>query len=235
MPTARRLLLTCEHGGNRVPAAYARLFRGQQDLLESHAGVDIGALAAARSLRDHLAVPLIASTTTRLLVDLNRSPRHPRLFSVFTRDLRIEARTRILARYYTPYRTEVESWVAARAATGQAVVQVSVHSFVPWLNGQRRDCDIGLLYDPARPAEASFCREWQQRLQLAAPALKVRRNYPYRGVADGLVTWLRRRYSNRRYAGIELEINQSLPERGGAAWRDLQRLLAVTMPVRSGD
>ncbi|MNC89676.1 hypothetical protein D3C83_56490 [compost metagenome] len=40
--------------------------------------------------------------------------------------------------------------------------------------------------------------------------MRVRRNYPYRGIADGLPTWLRRRYPNARYGGVELEVNQSV-------------------------
>jgi len=39
-----RLVLTCEHGGNRVPAAYRALFEGAEALLATHAGYDIGAL-----------------------------------------------------------------------------------------------------------------------------------------------------------------------------------------------
>jgi hypothetical protein len=38
----------------------------------------------------------------------------------------------------------------------------------------------------------------------------VRRNYPYRGTADGFTTYLRRQFSARKYLGIELEVNQSL-------------------------
>ena len=37
-------LFTCEHGGNRIPAPYRRLFRGQRALLDSHRGYDPGAL-----------------------------------------------------------------------------------------------------------------------------------------------------------------------------------------------
>jgi len=30
------LLITCEHGGNRIPARYRPLFRGAGKLLDSH-------------------------------------------------------------------------------------------------------------------------------------------------------------------------------------------------------
>lgn len=36
-------LITCEHGGNEVPTAFARLFRGHRRLLATHRGYDAGA------------------------------------------------------------------------------------------------------------------------------------------------------------------------------------------------
>ena len=33
-----QLLLTCEHGGNTIPRAYAPLFRGASRVLASHRG-----------------------------------------------------------------------------------------------------------------------------------------------------------------------------------------------------
>ncbi|HEX8011112.1 MAG TPA: hypothetical protein VF814_09280 [Casimicrobiaceae bacterium] len=40
------------------------------------------------------------------------------------------------------------------------------------------------------------------------PRIRVRPNYPYAGNADGLTTYLRRRFPAGSYLGIELEINQ---------------------------
>ena len=47
MPERPALLLTCEHGGNRIPPRYRTLFQGHRRLLESHRGYDRGALAVA--------------------------------------------------------------------------------------------------------------------------------------------------------------------------------------------
>ena len=46
------LLVTCEHGGNRVPKEYRRLFAGWEPVLASHRGYDPGALTLARELAD---------------------------------------------------------------------------------------------------------------------------------------------------------------------------------------
>ena len=80
-----RLLITCEHGGNRVPARYRHMFRGRQRQLETHRGYDFGALVMAREIATRFSAPLIASTVTRLLVDLNRSVGHRDLHSNATR------------------------------------------------------------------------------------------------------------------------------------------------------
>jgi len=206
------LVLSCEHGGNRVPAAYAHLFasKAAADALAGHRGQDIGALALAKSLQDRFAVTLFGYTFTRLLVDLNRSIGHSGLYSEFSHDLDAPARERLLARYYLPHRDRVTNAIGALVASDQRVLHVAVHSFTPRLGAHTRTVDIGLLYDPARRGERAFCVRWQGALREAGTELRVRRNYPYRGTADGFTTYLRRRFSSSAYMGIELEVNQSL-------------------------
>src|SRR4029450_3188048 len=102
------LVITCEHGGNRIPAPYRDLFHTHQALLDSHRGYDPGALIMARALATAFAAPLVASTVSRLLVDLNRSVGHPRLHSEATRKAPAERARRLLEHYYKPYRGEGE-------------------------------------------------------------------------------------------------------------------------------
>ncbi len=61
-------------------------------------------------------------------------------------------RERLLVLHYQPYRDRVEALVAKAIAAGRRVVHISSHSFTPVLDGRVRNADIGLLYDPARPA-----------------------------------------------------------------------------------
>jgi predicted N-formylglutamate amidohydrolase len=222
------LLLTCEHGGNAVPRAYRNLFRGRDRLLATHRGYDIGAREAARYLARHLDAPLVCATTTRLLVDLNRSAGNPSLFSEFTRQLPLVERQKILAHHYHPYRDLVAGWIAGRLQQGRNVLHLSVHSFTPVLAGARRRADIGFLYDPARLREGAICHDWQASLSARDAPWRVRRNYPYKGTADGLIPALRRRFPAARYLGIEIEINQarlmSAPDRS-ALLRDLRETI----------
>ena len=98
--------------------------------------------------------PLHASTTTRLLVDLNRSIGHRQLFSGITRPLPASEREAILEAHYRPHREAIEGAVDVGVAAGKPVVHVASHSFTPILDGVEREVDIGWLYDPRRPAEA---------------------------------------------------------------------------------
>jgi predicted N-formylglutamate amidohydrolase len=217
-------LVTCEHGGNRIPPRYGPIFRRYRSLLESHRGYDVGALTMARELARALRAPLVASTVSRLLVDLNRSRGHRTLHSEASAALPAEEKARVLARYYEPYRAEVERHVAGAVAGGRRVVHVSCHSFTPVLDGIERKADIGLLYDPSRPGERELCALWRTTLERAIAPMRVRRNYPYRGENDGLTLHLRRRFGPGSYVGVELEINQKHVRRG-AAWPALRRAI----------
>lgn len=228
MAQTDRVLITCEHGGNRIPARYRALFAGFEALLHCHRGYDPGALAMARKLAGVLDAPLFVSTTSRLLIDLNRSIGHPKLYSEATRDAPAAVRREILDRHYLPYRSVVEAYVAAVIARGSRVIHLSSHSFTPVLDGNVRNADIGLLYDPARAGEAELCRRWQARLKAQAPELKVRRNYPYTGKSDGFTAFLRRRFPPDAYIGIELEINQKHVLPGGRRWRATQDRVVET-------
>jgi predicted N-formylglutamate amidohydrolase len=135
------LLLTCEHGGNRIPAAYASLFRGAEELLASHRGWDPGALTLAQFMARRLGRPLLAVTWTRLLVESNRAPSNPRIWSRFTKALPREERQRILDRWWWPHRQAVERAVASTVARGDGVVHVAVHSFTPVLDGEVRNAE----------------------------------------------------------------------------------------------
>jgi predicted N-formylglutamate amidohydrolase len=247
-PTSPVFLVTCEHGGNRVPIAYQDLFRKAGPALASHRGWDAGTVALARDLArdlggmgpdESVTSPRIA-TVTRLLVDLNRSAHNPRVFSEWTRPLPLGERRLLLERYHTPHREAVASDVAALVSRGHHVIHLAVHSFTPVINGRMRQVDLALLYDPARLEERTLAATWVNVLRQRFPELRVGRNQPYRGASDGLTTWLRRRHGDRRYLGIEIEVSQGLLDAAGRLPRELSEGLAegaieaATFPRRAG-
>jgi predicted N-formylglutamate amidohydrolase len=214
-----RWLFTCEHGGHDIPPELQHAFSDAADELASHRGWDSGALQAFEALAAAHADAAFCATTSRLLVDLNRSLHHPQVFSRHVRGLSAASRADIAARWWQPWRESVAATIEQWLAAGAQVRHVSVHSFTPVLGMEVRNADIGLLYDPARSAEARFCRAWQGRLR--SRDWRVRRNYPYRGAADGHTTALRKRFGPG-YLGVELELNQALfPQREAKLLRDL--------------
>jgi predicted N-formylglutamate amidohydrolase len=228
------LLISCEHGGNTVPPPYGRLFDGWRDILDSHRGYDPGALTLARALAEAMAVPLFATTVSRLLVDCNRSLGHPGLFSERTKALPRPERQAILDTYYHPHRDAVTRAVAERLDTGATVLHLACHSFTPCLDGVTRHCDVGFLYDPGKEAEKAFCLAWRRALASLDRTRILRRNAPYKGAADGLTTSLRRRFGPR-YLGVELEVNQRFAREAPADLARLTRDLIASLARVLGD
>jgi predicted N-formylglutamate amidohydrolase len=224
----RTIILSCEHASNLVPQAYRDLFQGAASVLNSHRGWDPGALELAKTMADALDIPLFSTASTRLLVEPNRSLGHRFLFSEFTRQLDRETKDSILQAYYWPHRQNVQTAITRMVGEGKSVLHVSVHTFVPVLDGEIRRADIGLLYDPSRKLEKEFCESWKRGLTSSRPDLNVRKNYPYLGTADGFTTHLRRKFAAGSYLGIELEVNQRLLD-SKAEWIKLSRDISSSL------
>ncbi|NIN33680.1 MAG: N-formylglutamate amidohydrolase [Gammaproteobacteria bacterium] len=220
-----KFIFSCEHGGFTIPPAYQYLFNNKRSILKSHRGWDAGALGLARLLSSSLKVPLVFSDISRLLIDLNRSIHHRNLFSEFTRPLDEQTKNTLIREHYLPYRQDLERWIRNQIKYGVCMLHFSVHSFAPAIKRKTRKTDIGLLYDPARKNEQELCIRLQKLFNNQLPGLMVRRNYPYRGVTDGFTTYLRTRFSENDYCGIEIEVNQKLVK--NKKWRNIrQNILA---------
>ena len=212
------LIFSCEHGGNEVPPDYAPLFVGHEALLPTHRGWDMGALKLAQEMAAFFDAPLFYSTTTRLLVDLNRSVGHRQLHSEATRALPVKHRRTIVAQHYRPHRDDIESEVARCIEAGLRVVHIASHSFTPELRGVVRQADVACLYNTLRPGDRALAAGWLAALAQRRPDLRLRRNYPYNGKGDGLSSLLRKRHGPDVYVSIELEVNQRFVQEGGPAW-----------------
>ena len=223
-------VITCEHGGNRIPAPYRDLFRGHQALLDSHRGYDPGALIMARALAKAFAAPLVTSTVSRLLVDLNRSVGHPHLYSAATRAAPAEVRAADIA-------PPLPALSRASRAFGQAgdrgprpgdpplVAQLYAGYWTARYETPMSACSMTRL-DRARRICASVGRHPSTA---CAPDLTVRRNYPYAGKGDGLTAWFRRRLPPGAYLGIELEVNQKHVLSAGRRWTAMRKVIVGSL------
>ena len=230
-----KLMLTCEHASNHLPAAFKKNIPA--NVQESHRAYDIGALAVFRKLV-RFAKPEFhcEGKFSRLFVDLNRTITNKSAFSEyygtlgFRDKVAAEKAKAQASAYWKEYRENVEKFVLQNIGpsassgtlrksslslpkrTDVAIVHLGIHSFTPVLNGKVRNTDIGILYDPARPQERAYANVIKDEIKRLYPAMKVRFNYPYKGTSDGLTTTLRKKFGPR-YVGIEIEINQKFFQR----------------------
>jgi predicted N-formylglutamate amidohydrolase len=202
-----KLIVTCEHAGNEVPNKLKSLFHTADKVITTHRGFDIGAHQIYKYLLKS-ADAHYDFRISRLVIDLNRSLHHPKLFSEFTMTLPKDEKLNLINYLYIPYRTSVENAINHFILKGFAVIHISVHTFTPVWNDTKRNADVGFLYDPIRKAEKEFAKHWKNFLKQKSGNLIVRFNYPYKGVSDGFTKYLRAKLHGKNYIGIELEVNQ---------------------------
>ena len=201
----KKLIITCEHGGNKLPEEYKNLI--PQNVLNSHKGWDPGALEI---FKNFCLIPnyfSLVSETSRLLIELNRSIDHRNLFSNYSKNLSAKDKKLIIEKFYSPFRKIILEKIKAAIKSGFTVIHLSIHTITPTLNGKKRNTDIGILYDPKSEGEKNFSALFKEDI-LKKSDLKVRFNYPYLGISDGHTSYLRKKNGYKKYLGIELEVNQ---------------------------
>ena len=167
-----KLILTCEHGGNDIPKNYKSLFKNNP-ILHTHRAYDLGALDLFKSLQP-LSNASFYSTTSRLLIELNRSLHHTHLFSEYTKQLTPKQKSELINRYYLPYRNAVEQQITSCLEQQDTVLHLSIHSFTPRLHGIPEIATLGLLYDSRNSHEQHFCKDFKSNLIKQDPTLKIR-------------------------------------------------------------
>jgi predicted N-formylglutamate amidohydrolase len=201
------VLITAEHASAAVPERWQALFSGREAVLQTHRAWDPGTRELARALAVQLGAPILEGRVTRLLVDLNRSATHPRVFSEFSRSLSEAQHRELMGEYWQPHWQDYAEMVTRLPGR---VLHVACHSFTPVLDGVERSAEIGLLYDPTRSPERDWCQALRSAINSELPALRVRMNYPYRGTSNGLGQQHRRQFGEDKLVTMELEVNSAL-------------------------
>lgn len=200
------VVLVCEHATSFIPETFDNLGLQPGDR-QSHAAWDPGALAVAMRLSEGLNATLVASEISRLVYDCNRPPdaagampeRSERIVVPGNMGLDDEARKERARLYYEPFRNAVAS---AMQAT-QTPVLITVHSFTPIYDGEKRSVEIGILHD-------SDTRLADAMLEAAkGSGLIVRRNEPY-GPQDGVTHTLKEHAIRTGHANVMIEIRNDL-------------------------
>ena len=211
------IVLTCEHAGRRLPFR-GRVAPGEQSVLASHWGWDLGAWALTGDLARRLDASAVGGRWSRLLIDLNRRMDDPTLILPragdtelsWNRDLPLEEIERRFLRYHAPYHQEVDRLILRRRLRECRPLLVAMHTFTPMLGRRRRCFDAGVLYEHHRGLAHRLGRK------LRGEGLTVRYNQPYSGVA-GMMYSAERHGTHHGLPCLELEFNQSLFDQPGAA------------------
>lgn len=224
-----RLVLTCDHASNRVPAEFGDLGL-RPATFQRHIAYDIGMRGVTLELARLTGAAAVLSTFSRLLIDPNRGEDDPTILmrlsdgDLVPGNARADAAevARRVARYHRPYHEAVTAALDAVVARGETPLILAMHSFTPRWKLFERPWHIGLLWDRddrvARPLLESLAAEGD---------IVVGDNEPYDGalVGDGM----NRHGTDRGFPHALVEIRQDLvaDEAGQTAWAArLARLVA---------
>ena len=215
------ILLLCDHAGRRVPKALGDLGVDAAGF-ERHIAWDIGAAEVARRLAVRLDCPLVHSTYSRLVVDVNRRPDDPTCMPEESDGTKVPGNLNLsgalraarLREVHEPYHRLVGERLAILRQRGVPAV-VSVHSFTPVWKGVERPWHIGVL--------------WNRDGRLAQPLIRrfaeldivVGDNQPYSGQDEHGYT-LPRHVERAGIPHVLLEIRQDLIDtrRGAEEWSE---------------
>jgi predicted N-formylglutamate amidohydrolase len=231
-------LLVIDHAGRAVPTALGRL--GLPDAeFERHIAWDIGVLGVGEHLCTLLDTTAVVQSYSRLVIDCNRTPRHPT--SIAPRSdgtdvpgnhgLDDAARDARRDEIFTPYQDTIGALVDARVQAGRPPVLVAVHSFTPVMAGHVRPWHAGILYNH----DPRYGRALLALLE-AEGDLVVGDNEPY-ALSDTDDYTVPVHGERRGLLHVELEIRQDLiaTPAGQRAWAErLARLLPKALALCEG-
>ncbi|MCZ4273467.1 N-formylglutamate amidohydrolase [Maritalea porphyrae] len=202
------VLLICEHASNFIPAEYADLGL-TEDVQKSHIAWDPGALGVTQHLCEMLNAQAVVGRVSRLVYDCNRPPHAvdavPARSEIFdvpgNAHLSPEQYQHRVDQCFVPF---TEMLAKTIRWSQKARVLVTLHSFTPIYNGEKRDTDIGILHDTdSRLADAM--------LDAAAKFtnLRIERNKPY-GPEDGVTYTLKAQGMENGLLNVMIEVRNDL-------------------------
>jgi len=216
------LIITVDHGGNRVPRALNDLGlpRGE---LERHIAWDIGAAGVSRRLARNLGATAVLATYSRLLIDPNRPLGDPEAIPAMSdgtfipgnQNLTKEDIRRRIELLYEPYHRAVDAQIARLRRTGIGPAILAVHSCTPALTvgGRPRPWHVGIMYSYDDRLARFLRRMFEVRKELI-----VGDNEPYSGLLHGYAQ--KRHGLSQSLPHAQLEIRQDLigTEVGQETW-----------------
>lgn len=206
------VIVVCEHASCHIPSSFKNLGLSA-DAQKSHAAWDPGAMAVACGVSKRLDANLVASGVSRLVYDCNRPPSAPDAMPIKSEVFDVPGNIGLtpaqrqdrIDTYYEPFRVALFETIEAKSAVIAAII-VTIHSFTPIYNGQRRAVEIGVLHDSdTRLADAML------QTASAHTSATVLRNEPY-GPEHGVTHTLKEHALEAGHLNVMLEIRNDLIE-----------------------
>lgn len=197
-----RLLLSCEHADNRLPAAWAWSAEDAW-IRETHWAYDIGAASLTREIARLAGAPAVLAKFSRLLIDPNRPLASDTLIRETAEGRGVHLNERVDERERSQ---RVAYWEAYHGAFAEMASQpeceviFAVHSFTDSYEGSVRDFEIGVLFD----RDEDLARELAASISEIA---STRLNEPYSG-KEGLIYAAERHADAHGRQAVEIEVRQ---------------------------
>jgi predicted N-formylglutamate amidohydrolase len=166
------ILFTCEHASARIPEQYGTLGVSRKVLQQAKDLYDPGALELMRALATDFQASFIYAHVSRLVIDYNRrldtklkaknafhapalkteilvgtGNQEQRIILPLNRDAVGAEEQKRHKQFVRPYQQQADRMIKQLLHQHDHVYIISVHSFYPFYNGQKRTVDIDVLYD----------------------------------------------------------------------------------------
>ena len=176
------VLLVCDHASNRFPKSLGTMGLDYLDRL-SHITVDIGSRATTESLARQLNTTAILCQYSRLIVDCNRNISDNSAYLDKSDGVDIPGNQNLNdnekeireSEIYWPYHNAIDTQISRLKRQKVSPIIISIHSFTPVFNGNKREWEVGVLWDKDPTTARIFINK------LTEAGFLVGDNKPYSG------------------------------------------------------
>ena len=176
------VLLVCDHASNRFPKSLGTMGLDYLDRL-SHITVDIGSRATTESLAKQLNTTAILCQYSRLIVDCNRNISDNSAYLDKSDGVDIPGNQNLNnkekeireSEIYWPYHNAIDTQISRLKRQKVSPIIISIHSFTPVFNGNKREWEVGVLWDKDPTTARIFINK------LTEAGFLVGDNKPYSG------------------------------------------------------
>ncbi|MDD9900485.1 MAG: N-formylglutamate amidohydrolase [Alphaproteobacteria bacterium] len=176
-------LIVCDHAAKRLPVALKKDFGVCPADLKRHIGWDIGAADVSRHIAKKLDMPGVLGAYSRLVVDLNRAPKHPQFIPAVSDNTPVPGNENLTAAQrkareaaiFKPYHGAVSDRIDGFLDEGRVPLLLFIHSYTPEMDGEKRPWHVGIMWN----REKAIAKKLMAGFKAVKPGIVVGDNKPY--------------------------------------------------------